>query len=98
MYSVAEVKKAFAAEGLPLTVVWRGRRITDLSPRAWNLVGDFQVSVWPPIKKSGTILVLIQAGHRTVRAGNVDVDYAPTSSKAASIRSAIARLRRTKSR
>jgi hypothetical protein len=96
-YSVADVKRAFAAEGLPLTLESRYRGIFDLRPTDMNLFGMFAVTVWPPRSEaSGPRLVLIMSGHRTISARNVVVDYAPTSAKAASIRSATARLRRTK--
>jgi hypothetical protein len=91
-YSVASVKKAFAAEGLPLILESRFRGIVTLSPKAWNLVADFTVTVWPPSRASRTFLVVIQSGYRTVRVRNVVVDYAPASLKAARVRSAMARL------
>jgi hypothetical protein len=67
--------------------------VVELEPRAWNLVADLTVSVWPPTKATGTLLVVVQSGHDTVRVRNVVVDYAPASTKVASVRSAIARLR-----
>ena len=94
-YSIANVKKAFAAEGLPLTMESGYGGITELMPKAWNLLGDLTVTVWPPSKASGTLLVVVQSGHHTVRVGNVDVDYALTSPRTARVLSAVARLRRT---
>jgi len=94
-YSVANVKRAFAAEGLPLTLDSRYRGIAELSPKAWNLVGDFTVTVWPPTKASGTLLMIVQSGHHIVRVRNVVVDYARASTKLARVHSAIARLKRT---
>lgn len=93
-YSIANVKRAFAAEGLPLTLESRYGGITELTPKAWTLLGDFTVSVWPRSNASETLLVIVQSGHRTVRVGNVDVDYALTSPRTARVLSAIARLRR----
>jgi hypothetical protein len=94
-YSIANVKKAFAAEGLPLTLESRYGGITELTPKAWTRLGDFTVSVWPRSNASGTLLVIVQSGHHTVRVGNVDVDYALTSPRTARVLSAVARLRRT---
>jgi hypothetical protein len=93
-YSILNVKKAFAAEGLPLTLESRYDGITDLRPTAWSLLGDLTVSVWPPAQASGTLLVIVQSGHHMVRVRNVDVDYALASPKTAKVLSAIARLRR----
>jgi hypothetical protein len=97
-YSISSVTKAFAAEGLPLKLESRYGGITDLRPTAWNLLGDLTVSVWPQAQASGTLLVIVQSGHHTVRVRNVDVDYALTSPKAARVLSAIARLRRMRPR
>jgi hypothetical protein len=93
-YSVVTVEKAFAAEGLPLRLASGYGGVVELEPRAWNLVDDVTVSVWPPTKASGTLLVIVQSGHHSVRVRNVVVDYVPASTRIASVRSAIARLRR----
>jgi hypothetical protein len=93
--SVATVEKAFAAERLPLRLVSRSGGVAELGPTAWNLVEDFTVSVWPPTRAPGTLLMIVQFGHHTVRVRNVVVDYAPASTKIASVRSAITRLRRS---
>jgi hypothetical protein len=93
-YPVATVEKAFAAEGLPLRLASGYGGVVELEPTAWNLVADLTVSVWPPTKATGTLLVIVQSGHHTVRVRNVVVDYAPASTRIASVRSAIARLRR----
>jgi hypothetical protein len=94
-YPVATVEKAFAAEGLPLRLASGYGDVIELEPRAWNLVADLTVSVWPPTKATGTLLMVVQSGHQTVRVRNVVVDYAPASTKIAGVRSAIARLRRS---
>jgi hypothetical protein len=93
-YSVANVKKAFAAEGLPLTLDSRFRGVVTLRPKAWNLIADFRVTVWPPTKASGTLFVILQSGYRTFRVRNVVVDYASASGKTDGVRTAVARLTR----
>ena len=94
-YSVARVKKAFAAEGLPLILESRFRGVVALRPTDWDLVDDFAVTVWPPTQAHGTLLVIVMSGQRTVRIHNIVVNYAPTSTKVGMVRSAIARLKRT---
>jgi hypothetical protein len=73
------VRRAFAAEGLPLTVDYRDRGTVFLSHSSFVMpVGDVNVSVGPPNEVRGAVYVVVMQGHRVVRARNVIVDFAPT--------------------
>ena len=95
-FTVAEVKKAFAAEGLPLNVDYREEGTVFLSHSTFILpVGDVEVTVHPPNMPRGTILAVIVQGHKIASARNVVVDFDPRLSSATKARTALARLRKT---
>ena len=92
-YTRADVARAFAAEGLPLTAPFppQGGTIV-LVPQDSKLVGRFSVMVYPPSPVAKGIRVPV--GHRVVEIKNVLIAYAPRGRPASAVRAAIARLRR----
>jgi hypothetical protein len=94
-FTLAEVRRAFAAESLPLTVDYRDRGTVFLSHSIFVMpVGDVNVSVGPPNEVRGAVYVVVIQGHRVVRTRNVIVDFAPRASSAKKARAALVRLRR----
>jgi hypothetical protein len=94
-FTLSEVRRASAAEGLPLTIDYRNRGTVFLSHSTFVMpVGDVNVSVGPPNEVRGAVYVVVMQGHRLVRARNVTVDFAPRASSAQQARAALVRLRR----
>jgi hypothetical protein len=94
-FTVAEVRQAFAAEGLPLKLNSREGGTVFLSRSSFDLpVGDVGVIVHPPHMSPGALLVVVVQSESVVRMRNVIVDYDPRSSSAKKARAALARLRR----
>jgi len=90
-YSVADVKRTFAAQGLPLMTVGQEGGVVVLMGSGDT--GDFSVLVWPPMQVFGPLGVVVQLHQRLVRIGNIAVTYAPASASAIRVRAAIFRLR-----
>jgi len=92
-FTLPEVGRAFAAEGLPLTIDYRDRGTVFLSHSTFVMpVGDAHVSVGPPNEVRGTLYVVVMQGQRVVRTRNVIVDFAPRASSAQKARAALIRL------
>ena len=89
------MRRAFAAEGLPLTIEYRDRGTVFLGHSTFVMpVGDVNVSVGPRNEVRGAVYVVVMQGHRVVRARNVIVDFAPRALSARKARAALVRLRR----
>jgi hypothetical protein len=96
-FTLAEVRRAFAAEGVPLKVDYRAGGTIFLSHSSFILpVGDVEVTVHPRDMPRGPLLVVVVQGHKVVSARNVFVDFDPRSSSATKARAALARLRKTR--
>jgi len=96
-YSVHQVKAAFAAAGLPLTIAERVGGVVDLTSRSYveTVGGDFMVTVavLPPSMAGGEFFSY-RAADSFLNARNVSVRFDPVSSSAGQVRAAVARLRR----
>ncbi|HUJ91310.1 MAG TPA: hypothetical protein VLW05_01325 [Gaiellaceae bacterium] len=97
--TVTQVMAAFAAVGLPLTEQRRDGGFVDLGSRAytdvretWSVPADLRVSVQVAPATGEWLAYQVGDDHIAVR--NVSVWYAPSSSWASKVRTAMARLRR----
>jgi hypothetical protein len=91
-YGVQQVKRAFAAAGVPLAALSQYGGITVFS--GFNLDDEYDVQVLPPQQANGPRWVAFRAGHRMIAVRNVVADYAPGSKAAPRVQLAMAALRR----